>query len=83
LTLKAEYALGKDFEDDFDENKIPYQEAQYCLEQLKERKIKDELKKLEKDIKKAEGEKDKETLKILTQEFRRLSQELSQLNKNL
>ena len=83
LTLKAEYALGKDFEDDFDENKIPYQEAQYCLEQLKEKKIKDELKKLEKDIKKAEEEKDKETLKILTQEFRRLSQELSQLNKNL
>ncbi|MFH1671748.1 MAG: DNA primase [Candidatus Portnoybacteria bacterium] len=64
---EAQKEMTEDFE--------PKKEIKFCFNQLKKRQLKEKLNQLGLAINKAEGEKDKITLKKLTQEFNKLAKE--------
>ncbi|HEB01482.1 MAG TPA: DNA primase [Candidatus Portnoybacteria bacterium] len=74
LALKVEHDLDEDEDINLD------QEIETCLRELESCGLKKELKQLGLDIKRAEDEKDKENLKILTGKFNQLSQELTRVS---
>ena len=83
LTLKIENDYNLKNEDlDFSPESDLTEEMNNCLNELKKEKIKNQLEALEQDIKKAESEKDEESLKTFSEEFQRLSKELNEINKN-
>jgi len=80
LTLKIENDYNLKNEDlNFSPGSNLAEEMNNCLNELKKEKIKNQLKELEQDIKKAEVEGDGESLRILTEQFYKLSRKLSKM----
>ncbi len=83
LTLKIENDYNLKNEDlDFSPESDLTEEMNNCLNELKKEKIKIQLEALEQDIKKAESEQDGESLKTFSEEFQRLSGELSEIKES-